>query len=37
VDYFIFGSRASRTPSPKKVKDSIVTAIAIDGKTHRYQ
>ena len=35
--YFIFGSSASRTPSPKNVNDSIVTAMAIDGNTQRCQ
>src|SRR4026208_1968442 len=35
--YFSLGSRASRTPSPKKVNESMVTAMAIDGNTHRCQ
>ena len=35
--YFILGSRASRTPSPKNVKESMVIAMAIDGKTQRCQ
>src|SRR5262249_39757434 len=35
--HFILGSRASRTPSPKNVNDSMVIAMAIDGKTQRYQ
>src|SRR5215470_16015142 len=35
--YFSLGSSASLTPSPKKVNDSMVTAMAIDGNTHRCQ
>src|SRR5262249_7468110 len=35
--YFILGSRASRTPSPKNVNASMVIAMAIDGNTHRCQ
>ena len=37
VSYFSLGSSASRTPSPKKVNESMVTAMAIDGNTHRCQ
>ena len=37
MGYFSLGSRASRTPSPKKVNESMVTAMAIDGNTQRCQ
>ncbi len=35
--YFILGSSASRTPSPKNVNESIVIAMAMAGNTHRCQ
>src|SRR3989449_4726005 len=35
--HFSLGSSASRTPSPKNVNDSMVTAMAIDGNTQRCQ
>src|SRR4030095_14611232 len=37
VDYCSLGSSASRTPSPKNVNESMVTAMAIDGNTQRCQ
>jgi hypothetical protein len=35
--HFSFGSRASRTPSPRNVNDSIVSPMAMDGNTQRCQ
>src|SRR5262249_47356063 len=35
--YFSLGSSASRTPSPKKVNESMVTAMQIAGNTQRCQ